>query len=165
MKKYINMSLMMALTTVFTFGFFACGDDDVTNKDMQKPVISSEGIPANPINCQQYYRGDVIPFHYILSDDEELGSYNIEIHSNFDHHTHSTESSADCHSGEEEHTTPVNPWVFNHDYIIAGGQKRYEARQNIDIPTDIDPGDYHFVIRVTDKTGWQQILAVEIEIE
>ena len=51
------------------------------------------------------------------------------------------------------------------DYIIAGGQKRYEARQNIDIPTDIDPGDYHFVIRVTDKTGWQQILAVEIEIE
>ena len=55
MKKYINMSLMMALTTVFTFGFFACGDDDVTNKDMQKPVISSEGITANPINCQQYY--------------------------------------------------------------------------------------------------------------
>lgn len=46
-----------------------------------------------------YYLGDTILVHFICSDDTELGNYNIEIHSNFDHHTHGT-SAVDC-EGEE----------------------------------------------------------------
>ena len=164
MKKIINWSLTMALVTVLTISFFACGDDNDT-RDMLKPVISSEGITANPINCQRYYRGDVIPFHYILKDNDELGSYDIEIHSNFDHHTHSTESPTQCHSHlDEDHSEPVNPWVFNRSYILPDGFKTFEARHDIEIPSDIDPGDYHFMVRVIDKSGWQELLAVEIEI-
>ena len=76
----------MALVSVVTLCFTACGGDD-EEKDMSKPVISDKGITANPIDCQTYHRGDVIAFNYVFEDDTELGSFNIEIHNNFEHHT------------------------------------------------------------------------------
>jgi len=30
---------------------------------------------------------------------------------------------------------------------------------------DIDPGEYHFMIRVTDASGWQQLRSVAIHIQ
>ena len=140
----------------------ACsGSDDEEQKDMQQPVISEQGITANPIDCQQYHRGDVIPFHYVMTDDQELGAYNIEIHNNFDHHTHST-TAAECPMDAQK--DPKNPWVYNRDFSIPSGQRTYDARHDIQIPTDIDPGDYHFMIRLTDRAGWQQLHAVAIKI-
>ena len=140
----------------------ACsGSDDEEQKDMQQPVISEQGITANPIDCQQYHRGDVIPFHYIMTDDQELGAYNIEIHNNFDHHTHST-TATECPMDAQK--DPKNPWVYNRDFSIPSGQRTYDARHDIQIPTDIDPGDYHFMIRLTDRAGWQQLHAVAIKI-
>nr|WP_229206214.1 DUF4625 domain-containing protein [Dyadobacter fermentans] len=38
------------------------------------------------------------------------------------------------------------------------------ANQQIDVPADIDPGDYHFMIRLTDKEGWQTIRGISIKI-
>ena len=57
-----------------------------------------------------------------------------------------------------------NPWVFNQDFNIPDGQKSFSAREDIKIPTNIDTGDYHFMIRLTDKAGWQQIKSVAIKI-
>lgn len=140
----------------------ACsGSDDEVQMDMQQPVISDQGITANPIDCQVYHRGEVIPFHYVMTDDQELGAYNIEVHNNFDHHTHST-TSVECPMDAQKQ--PQNPWVYNHDFSIPAGQNRYEARVDIEIPADIDPGDYHFMIRLTDRAGWQQLHAVAIKI-
>ena len=140
----------------------ACsGSDDEEQKDMQQPVISEQGITANPIDCQQYHRGDVIPFHYVMTDDQELGAYNIEIHNNFDHHTHST-TATECPMDAQK--DPKNPWVYNRDFSIPSGQRTYDARHDIQIPADIDPGDFHFMIRLTDRAGWQQLHAVAIKI-
>lgn len=140
----------------------ACSsDDDEQQKDMLQPVISDTGIVADPIDCQVYHRGDVIPFHYLFTDDTELGAYNIEIHNNFDHHTHST-SSVECPVDAKK--DPVKPWVFNQDYTIPAGQRSYDARHDIQIPADIDTGDYHFMVRLTDHAGWQQLHAVAIKI-
>ncbi len=140
----------------------ACsGSDDDAPKDMQEPVISEQGITANPIDCQQYHKGDVIPFHYLMTDNQELGNYNIEIHNNFDHHTHST-SSTECPMDAKK--DPVKPWVYNKDFSIPAGQRSYDARHDIQIPDDIDTGDYHFMIRLTDRAGWQQLHAVSIKI-
>ena len=140
----------------------ACSSsDDEVQKDMQQPVISDQGITANPIDCQVYHRGDVIPFHYVMTDDQELGAYNIEIHNNFDHHTHST-TAVECTIDAQK--KPQNPWVFNRDYIIPAGLRQYEAHHDIEIPADVDSGDYHFMIRLTDRAGWQQLHAVAIKI-
>ena len=140
----------------------ACSsDDDEQQKDMLQPVISDTGIVADPIDCQVYHRGDVIPFHYLFTDDTELGAYNIEIHNNFDHHTHST-SSVECPVDAKK--DPVKPWIFSQDYTIPAGQRSYDARHDIQIPVDIDTGDYHFMVRLTDHAGWQQLHAVAIKI-
>ena len=175
MKNIKYLSLVVALACVFSLGFIACSSDDDA-KDMTPPVISTEGIVANPINCQVYHRGETIPFNYLFSDDQELGSYNIEIHNNFDHHSHSTEADHDhdhaegeCddddhEEGEHEHAEPVKPWVFNQSYSIPEGQRSFTARHDINIPADIDTGDYHFMIRLTDRAGWQQLHAVAIKI-
>lgn len=129
---------------------------------MTYPVISDVDIVANPIDCQVYKRGEVIPFHYVFTDDTELGSFNIEIHNNFDHHTHGT-SSAECPMDAEK--KPQNPWIYNKDFSIPSGQRTYSARFDISIPSDVDPGDYHFMIRVTDQAGWQQLRAMAIKVE
>ena len=140
----------------------ASDDDDTTKgNDQEKPKIT-EGELANPIDCQQYKRGETIAFRYTFTDNVELGSFNIEIHNNFDHHTHST-SAGDCPLDAKK--PPVNPWVYNQDHAIPSGLKSYEAKVNIDIPKDIDLGDYHFMIRVTDRAGWQQLKAVSIKIK
>ena len=172
MNKMINMSLMMALLTVFTLSFTACSDDD--DKDMTPPTISADGIIANPINCQVYHCGEVIPFDYVMTDNQELGAYNIEIHNNFDHHSHSTEADDHDHDHEmgecdddddhEHEHSEGKAWVYNQDFTIPAGLRTYEARQNIQIPADAAPGDYHFMIRLTDRAGWQQLHAVAIKI-
>ena len=155
MKKYLYMSLMLALASVGSMCFVACGDDD-DDKDMDKPVISDQGITANPIDCQVYHRGETIAFCYAFADNVELGNYNIEIHTNADHHTHST-SSVECEEEHEEEHASVKPWVFNQDYAIPAGQTSYTAR--------VDPGDYHFMVRLTDRAGWQELKSVAIRIE
>ncbi|MCR4603146.1 MAG: DUF4625 domain-containing protein [Prevotella sp.] len=152
---------LISLLLLCALGACSSSDDNDT-KDMTYPVISSQGITANPIDCQVYKRGDTIPFLYVFTDDTELGSYNIEIHHNFDHHTHST-SSVECPMDEEKATS--NPWVFNKGYDIPAGSKSYTARIDIAIPTDIDAGDYHFMVRLTDRAGWQQLHAVAIKIQ
>lgn len=100
-------------------------------------------------------------FPVYFTDNDALGSYNIEIHNNFDHHSHSTEA-GDCPLDEKK--LPVHPWVYNQDFPIPGNSPLYDAHVNIPIPADIDPGDYHFMIRVTDRSGWQQLKAVNIKI-
>lgn len=166
------MSFLMALITVFTLGFTACSNDD--DKDMTPPAISADGIIANPVNCQVYHLGDVIPFHYMMFDNQELGAYNIEIHNNFDHHSHSTEADDHDHDHEmgecdddDEHEhehSEGKAWVYNQDFTIPAGLRQYDAKVNIQIPADIAPGDYHFMVRLTDRAGWQQLHAVAVKI-
>ena len=153
-KTVISLSLLCALC--------ACSSsDDDEAKDMSQPIITDQGITANPIDCQVYQRGGSIPFNYFFTDDTELGTYNIEIHNNFDHHTHST-SSVECPMDALKQ--PVKPWVYNQDFAIPTGLRQYDAKINIPIPADIDPGDYHFMVRLTDRAGWQQLKAVAIKI-
>ena len=171
MKQHFNLSLT-ALFCATIIGFAACNDDE---KDMTKPVITDTGIVANPINCQVYHPGEVIPFCYIFEDDTELGAYNIEVHSNFDHHSHSTEADDhdhdECEEGHEDHefdheaTEGTQPWVYNQDFTIPAGQHIYLAKVNIPVPAQATPGLYHFMIRLTDKAGWQQLKAIAIQIE
>lgn len=149
-----------ALATAITLLAVSCSKDDGETKDMEKPAILDGAVPV-PTDCQVYHRGEEIPFRYTFTDNVALGSFNIEIHNNFDHHSHST-SAGDCPLDAKK--APVRPWVFNQDYTIAPGLRTYDAAVDIPIPTDIDPGDYHFMVRVTDASGWQQLKAISIKI-
>lgn len=155
--------ILLGLTAATALlGGTACSSNDDIVKDTEKPVISEAGIVANPIDCQEYNRGESIPFQYLFTDNEELGNYNIEIHHNFDQHTHGTQGPT-CKLDEKKQ--PVKPWIYTASFAIPSQSKTYKGRQDIQIPKDIDPGDYHFVIRVTDKAGNQQLKAMAIKLK
>lgn len=154
MKKKI---LWYSLAGLFLLG---CSKDDDA-KDLEKPGIDMSGSDASPQNCTVLYRGESFSFRAVFTDNRELGSYNIEIHPNFDHHSHSTEN-VEC--DPEPPKSPVNAFVYNQDFSIPDGKTVFAADREIAIPADVDTGDYHFMVRVTDKAGWQQLRAVSLKI-
>lgn len=151
-------------------GFIACENK---SKDTTPPVIDEAAFL--PADCDINYPGDTIQVHFVCTDDTELGNFNIEIHNNFDHHTHGT-SAVECEEegeehhheeGEEhehEHETVEGAWVFNQDYTIARGRTTDTINVQIPVPADVLDGDYHFMLRLTDRAGWQTIKAVAIHI-
>lgn len=150
------------LYSFFGLLLLACSSEEEDNKDMEKPVIDMSGADASPLTCDVVYKGEAFTFRAIFTDNQELGSYNLEIHNNFDHHSHSTD---DVECTLDERKKPVNPFIYNKDFKIPDGLVFYEAVNKIDVPKDVDSGDYHFMIRLTDKSGWQELKAVSLKIK
>jgi len=140
--------------------FTSCSSDNET-VDTEYPAIDLTASDSFPIQCSQINRGEKISFRALFNDNAELGSYSLDIHHNFDHHNHSTEVN-DCVNDPIK--KPVNPMLYINSVTIPTGLKSYQAVQEITIPQDIDPGDYHFLIRLTDKEGWQTIKGISIKI-
>jgi len=138
-----------------------CSKEKADPIDTEYPVIDLSAANASPKQCAVLKRGENLIFRARLSDNVKLGSVNVDIHHNFDHHTHSTEV-ASCQM--EAIKTPVKPFLLIKSYPIEAGSKSYEINQTIAIPSDIDAGDYHFMIRLTDTEGWQTIKGVSIKI-
>ena len=65
----------------------------------------------------------------------------------------------------DEKKDPISPWIYNQDFSIPTGKTSYIAQIEIPVPSDVDAGDYHFMIRLTDKAGWQQLKAMAIKIK
>jgi len=141
----------------------ACNKDDT---DLEKPVIDFSAEDSFPNNCDTLWLGETFNFRSAFTDNSELGSYSIEIHENFDHHSHSTEETP-CELMPEKE--PVNPFEFLKDYVIPAKRSSYEANVDIEIPEGnneghFDEGDYDVSISLTDREGWstQKIISVKL---
>ena len=130
--------------------------------DTTYPVIDVNAATAFPKQCSVIKRGEKFVFRAAFSDNVELGSSSIDIHHNFDHHSHSTEVN-ECNM--EPVKSPVKPFLLIKTFNIPSGQKSYNINEEIIVPADIVPGDYHFLIRLTDKAGWQSIKGISIKIQ
>ena len=145
------------------FAFTTCHKDDV---DDEKPAIDLTFPDAFPVNCDTLYFGETVTFKALFTDNIELGSYSIDIHNNFDHHSHSTEVT-ECNLDDIKN--PINPYVSIEDYDIPEGLDAYETSLEIIIPNsdsngEFDEGDYHFFISLTDKEGWSTQKGLSIKI-
>lgn len=172
MKKYIFTSPTTSLIVLAAMITFSSCENKT--KDTTPPVISEEDF--SPANCDIYYLGETISVCFACSDDTELGNYNIEIHNNFDHHTHGTSAENCNEEGEEheheheggdhdhQHEQMEGAWVYNQDFTIARGVQNDTIDMLIPVPDDVLEGDYHFMLRLTDRAGWQTIKAVAIHL-
>jgi hypothetical protein len=158
MKKLSLLSLCLVLMLVLS----NCSRDNTGPIDTSYPEINTATSDSFPKQCSVVKRGEKFIFKALLSDNVQLGSLNLDIHHNFDHHTHSTELE-ECNLAQVKQ--PVKPFLLIKNITIPSGQKTYQASAEIQIPVDIDPGDYHFMIRLTDKEGWQTIKGLSIKIE
>ncbi|SFH19745.1 DUF4625 domain-containing protein [Pedobacter insulae] len=157
MKKFKKLVVLFYLIGIFAVG---CKKDE-GEVDIEYPIIDIAFADAFPIQCSTFTRGQTITFKAKFTDNAALGSYSLDIHHNFDHHSHSTEVS-NCTA--EAVKTPIKPFLLIKTFQIPAGQTMYEANNQLTIPADIDAGDYHFLIKLTDKEGWQTLKGISIKI-
>lgn len=158
-----NMKTKNIAVLVFSFLFLiSCSSDDSNGGvDQEKPVIDMSISGGFPTSCTTVTRGEVINFKSFFTDNNKLGAYSISIHNNFDHHSHDTEVD-DCNLNPVK--TPVNPWTETFTYTIPENSKEFLAEQQIAIPNEIDTGDYHFMIQLSDAQGWATLRGISIKV-
>ncbi|MEP1489165.1 MAG: DUF4625 domain-containing protein [Algibacter sp.] len=153
-SKYYLFILSILLIT-------SCSSDDNINKDEEKPTITVNYNQGFPQGCTQFTKGETYNFRAKVTDNKALASYSIDIHNNFDHHTHDDQVT-ECDLAPIKQA--INPLIFIENYSIANELTSYEINIPITIPNDIDAGDYHCAYSVTDETGWQSRTSIDIKI-
>lgn len=146
------------------FGCYACSDN--VEIDVEKPSIDLSAPESFPTNCDTIYFDEPFTIKALLKDNAELGSYSIDIHNNFNQHTHSTEAER-CVFDEKK--TAINPFVLIEDYELIKGLSEYLIETTMTLPYKdgteaYDEGDYHFSITVVDKEGWSTLKGFNIKI-
>jgi hypothetical protein len=163
-RKFNHMKLRIFTIAIAFIGILSCSTKD--DIDTDKPLIHTDYISAFPSFCDTIYFGETFNLRAFFSDNAELGAYSIDMHNNFDHHSHG-------HKIQECDLWPVkqavNPFVYREDFTIPSGQKEYEAYVPISIPSQndkgaFDEGDYHFQIYLTDKGGWSTPLGLSVKM-
>jgi len=129
----------------------SCEDDN----DTQKPQI----IVVSPEQNEVLNIGSEIHFDVDFSDNTELKSYKVDIHNNFEGHTHKRANSGDTVA-----------WSFQKSWSFDAGQKNAHVHHHeIEIPhdyngMDISQGNYHFMIYCLDAAGNETWVAVPVKI-
>lgn len=150
--------LLVLLTITMLLTAYSCTKEDI---DDVKPTIDFGIDGVFPVPCDTLRKGKEAIFRIKFTDNIELGSYSIDIHHNFDQHSHST-SVESCLLDSKK--TALKPWTYIQSYQIPEGLKEFIATGKILVPADIDPGDYHFLYKLTDKSGWQTINGFSIKV-
>ncbi|MFC3196643.1 DUF4625 domain-containing protein [Parapedobacter deserti] len=148
------LSVLVLVSTVLS-----CSKDTAT--DTEYPEIDAAFADAFPVQCSTLQRGETFVFKARFSDNVALGSFSLDVHQNFDHHSHSTEVE-ECDMDPVK--APKDPFVYIQSFDIPDGLTSYEATVEIPVPEGVDSGDYHFMIRVTDRAGWQTMKGLSIKI-
>jgi hypothetical protein len=130
--------------------------------DVEPPVIFMSDTDYFPQACDTVYVGETFLFKAKFTDNEELGAFSVDIHNNFDHHSHSTEAT-EC-TMDPIKQPGENVFLFIQSYSIPENSTTYVAEVLIEIPAGVETGDYHFFIALTDKEGWQTIRGTGIKI-
>ncbi|MGO3183859.1 MAG: DUF4625 domain-containing protein [Aequorivita sp.] len=157
----MRITLISIYFLFFLLLLASCSKEENDGKDLEKPTISINYTNGFPQACAYLVRGETYTFRAIVTDNNALASYSLDIHHNFDHHTHDDQGVL-CNL--EPIKTAVSPFIFMENYIIENGVKDYEIKVNLTVPNDIDTGDYHCAYSVTDKTGWQGRTSIDIKI-
>jgi len=152
--KYVLLGFML-------MAFLSCSDEDDSNKDDIKPVITINYDGGFPQACAELTKGETYHFKAMISDNKELASYSLDIHHNFDHHTHDDQG-VQCELDLLKEAS--TPFIFMENYTVESGMTSYEIDITLTIPETVDAGDYHCAYSVTDVTGWQARTSVDIKI-
>lgn len=129
--------------------------------DLDAPLIQLDASGTFPTTCTELQRGKEYTFQFTFSDQVSLGSYSIDIHHNFDQHSHSTETSSCTFDQKKQAQTP---FLFIQAGEISEGTTTYTAKVQVEIPENVDTGDYHLTVQVTDRAGWSSRKGLSVKI-
>lgn len=144
MKKsiyYLGIAAVMFLA--------ACSDDDADEVvDTTPPSIDIH----EPTAGESVAAGSMMHFEATFTDNEALATYNVDLHNNFDGHSHGKVS--------------VEPFDFEESFTLSG--KTAEPHEDIDIAANATAGPYHLTVVAIDASGNSTTFAdgssVEMEV-
>jgi hypothetical protein len=144
MKKRISFLTICTMMVIFSISFTACKEDSDTTKPVINLIEPEEG------DILQIGNEEGVHFDVELSDNEMLASYKVDIHPNFDNHSHtkSTDETVD--------------FEFAHSWDISGKKNADIHHHEILIPENATPGNYHLVVYCTDAAGNESHVAVNV---
>ena len=131
------------LAGVAAFSLSSCSKDSA---DKAKPLIEVLA-PLSPNGEIEAYAGQPLPISIKFVDNVDLKEYKLDIHDDFDGHTHGRVS--------------YEPWSYLEIDALAGNLKT--LTKDIQIPTTAAAGKYHLIINCVDKAG-NQAEFVEIDL-
>jgi hypothetical protein len=148
MKTIIRFSII-CLTAMCVLTVNSCKDE---NGDTTKPVINL----IEPEDDDLLQIGDEYGVHFEaeFEDNEMLASYKVDIHPNFDNHSHAVTK------GEAE-TVDFN---FEQSWDISGKKNTSVHHHEIIIPENATPGHYHLMVYCTDAAGNESYIARDVEL-
>ena len=149
------------LYSLLLLSVVSCSSGDNSEIDEEKPTISINYTGRFPQACAILQRGQTYTFKAQVTDNVALAAYSLDIHHNFDHHTHDDQG-AQCELDDIK--SAVDPLIYMKNFAIDNGITSYEISIPLTIPEDVDTGDYHCSFSVIDETGWQSITSVDIKI-
>jgi hypothetical protein len=147
MKTIIKFSII-CLTAISFLTFTGCDKDEDTTKPVIK-LIEPEEDDVLKIGADVHFEAE-------FSDDKMLASYKVNIHPNFDDHTHAATK------GESESESV--DFEFEKSWDISGKKNAPVHHHEIEIPENATPGHYHLMVYCTDAAGNESYIAVDIEL-
>jgi hypothetical protein len=147
MKTRFKSSLLCLLAVGGLF-FSSCE----RGGDTEKPVIRL----IEPAEGAHLKIGDDhgVHFELELTDNVMLRSYKVEIHPNFDGHSHG----APMRAGTVD-------FRFNRSWDVSGRRNVSVHHHEIVVPENATPGEYHLLVYCTDAAGNEGYLARGVVLE
>jgi len=127
MKKIILSSAIFGLL------FFTACEDDNEVVDVTAPTITL----SEPGTGEAFDAGDAVHFEALFEDDIALATYSINIHDNFDGHSHGR--------------LAATSFEYSQSFDLSGTSD--DVHEDIDIPSDAFAGPYHMVVEAIDAAG------------
>ncbi|MDR1456110.1 MAG: DUF4625 domain-containing protein [Tannerella sp.] len=133
----------IGLTAILSVVCNACTEDS----DTTKPEILVE----EPADGEILHIGDESGVHFEAEflDNEMLASYKVNIHPNFDDHSHTRAETVD--------------FEFDKSWSISGKNAAVHHHE-ISIPENATPGAYHLMVYCTDAAGNESHVAIQVEL-
>src|SRR3546814_2054091 len=107
------MEKLQLIRVIIAFGILSLAlscSKDAETVDTEYPVIDANFAGTFPRQCGTVLRGETFVFQAKFSDNVALGAFSLDVHDNFDHHSHSTEAEACDMSPVKEARTPF-PYI------------------------------------------------------
>jgi hypothetical protein len=140
--KTINHILFATITTIVSiFTFISCEKSGDTTSPVINLIAPAEGA--------ELMAGKDIHFDMELSDNEMLKSYKVEIHNNMEN-PHNHEKVIRTLSLKSEAATYFS---YQHSWDVSDKKNAHIHHHEIEIPEDVIPGAYHFIVYCTDAAG------------
>ena len=143
-------NIIKPITLILISLLFVHCDDDDSAIDSSAPEI----IINSPANGDTLHIGEEVHFECDFTDNEELKSYKIEFHNNFNGHSH---NSVQLKSEELEAWSYSNSWDFD-----TGLKSTTVHHHEIAIPESVASGEYHMGIYCVDAAGIESHIYVEV---